>query len=301
MENIMKRLLALLTVLVLMFSLSCCADTNAEDGGAKESKLKASLTNPELTYSKEELEALKEGHHYSYDYDVPALYKYFEGRCQIGCIVNSWQISNPDDTMYKSLAKNYNIYVMENEFKPSSINPAPGVYNFDPCDAFVKFADEAGAATRGHTLLWHAQIPDWWFKSDPSNEKSVVECDKDGELASSEQLERVEEYITKVVTRYKGDIDYWDVCNEVLNADSIRTKNDANSYWAEIVGDLDGNGYLDDYVEIAFNAARAADEDAVLMINDFNLEWQDTKVQAMYDMVERMLRTLKPTARSLKR
>ena len=291
MENIMKRLLALLTVLVLMFSLSCCADTNAEDGGAKESKLKASLTNPELTYSKEELEALKEGYHYSYDYDVPALYKYFEGRCQIGCIVNSWQISNPDDTMYKSLAKNYNIYVMENEFKPSSINPAPGVYNFDPCDAFVKFADEAGAATRGHTLLWHAQIPDWWFKADPSNEKSVVECDKDGELASSEQLvERVEEYITKVVTRYKGDIDYWDVCNEVLNADSIRTKNDANSYWAEIVGDLDGNGYLDDYVEIAFNATRAADEDAVLMINDFNLEWQDTKVQAMYDMVERMLR-----------
>ena len=287
----MKRFLALLTVLVLTLSLCSCGNAEGDSAdGAKESKLKASLTSPELTYSKEELEALKEGYHYSYDYGVPALYKYFEGRCQIGCIVNSWQISNPDDTMYKSLAKNYNIYVMENEFKPSSINPAPGVYNFDPCDAFVKFADEAGAATRGHTLLWHAQVPDWWFKADPSNEKSLGACDKDGELASSEQLvERVEEYITEVVTRYKGKVDYWDVVNEVLNADSIRRKGD-QSYWADIVGDLDGNGYYDDYVEIAFNAARAADEDAVLMINDFNLEWQDTKVQAMYDMVERMLR-----------
>ncbi len=287
----MKRFLALLTVLVLTLSLCSCGNAEGDSAdGAKESKLKASLTSPELTYSKEELEALKEGYHYSYDYDVPALYKYFEGRCQIGCIVNSWQISNPDDTMYKSLAKNYNIYVMENEFKPSSINPAPGVYNFDPCDAFVKFADEAGAATRGHTLLWHTQVPDWWFKADPSNEKSLGACDKDGELASSEQLvERLEEYITEVVTRYKGKVDYWDVVNEVLNADSIRRKGD-QSYWADIVGDLDGNGYYDDYVEIAFNAARAADEDAVLMINDFNLEWQDTKVQAMYDMVERMLR-----------
>ena len=290
MEIIMKRFLALLTVLVLTLSLCSCGNAEGDSAdGAKESKLKASLTSPELTYSKEELEALKEGYHYSYDYGVPALYKYFEGRCQIGCIVNSWQISNPDDTMYKSLAKNYNIYVMENEFKPSSINPAPGVYNFDPCDAFVKFADEA-AATRGHTLLWHTQVPDWWFKADPSNEKSLGACDKDGELASSEQLvERLEEYITEVVTRYKGKVDYWDVVNEVLNADSIRRKGD-QSYWADIVGDLDGNGYYDDYVEIAFNAARAADEDAVLMINDFNLEWQDTKVQAMYDMVERMLR-----------
>ncbi len=287
----MKRFLALLTVLVLTLSLCSCGNAEGDSAdGAKESKLKASLTSPELTYSKEELEALKEGYYYSYDYGVPALYKYFEGRCQIGCIVNSWQISNPDDTMYKSLAKNYNIYVMENEFKPSSINPAPGVYNFDPCDAFVKFADEAGAATRGHTLLWHTQVPDWWFKADPSNEKSLGACDKDGELASSEQLvERLEEYITEVVTRYKGKVDYWDVVNEVLNADSIRRKGD-QSYWADIVGDLDGNGYYDDYVEIAFNAARAADEDAVLMINDFNLEWQDTKVQAMYDMVERMLR-----------
>ena len=287
----MKRFLALLTVLVLTLSLCSCGNAEGDSAdGAKESKLKASLTSPELTYSKEELEALKEGYHYSYDYGVPALYKYFEGRCQIGCIVNSWQISNPDDTMYKSLAKNYNIYVMENEFKPSSINPAPGVYNFDPCDAFVKFADEAGAATRGHTLLWHTQVPDWWFKADPSNEKSLGACDKDGELASSEQLvERLEEYITEVVTRYKGKVDYWDVVNEVLNADSIRRKGD-QSYWADIVGDLDGNGYYDDYVEIAFNAARAADEDTVLMINDFNLEWQDTKVQAMYDMVERMLR-----------
>ena len=109
-------------------------------------------------------------------------------------------------------------------------------------------------------------------------------------LASREQLtERLEKHITTVVTRYKDDIKYWDVFNEVLNSNSIRQVAD-DSWWAEIIGDVDGNGYADDYVEIGFRAARAADEDAVLIINDFNMEWQDSKTQAMYDMVERMLR-----------
>ena len=67
-------------------------------------------------------------------------------------------------------------------------------------------------------------------------------------MATSEQLqERITTYITDVVTRYKDDIDIWDVCNEVLNADSIRRIAD-DSYWADIIDDLDGNGYYDDYV-----------------------------------------------------
>lgn len=288
----MKKVLSIVFALVMVISVfSSCGDTsNGNIGEPKSSKLKQELTDQSLTYSKSELEALKASEHYLYDKDVPALYKYFEGKCQIGCIVNSWQIANYDDLMAKGLLKHYNIYTMENECKPSSVNPSEGVYNFDPIDAFVKFGEDAGAELRGHTLVWHAQVPDWWFKADPKDTRSLKECNDAGALATSEQLtERIETYIDKVVTRYKGKIKYWDVCNEVLNADSIRKKYD-DSFWADIIGDVDKNGYKDDYVEIAFNAARKADPDAVLMINDFNMEWQDSKTQAMYDMVERMLR-----------
>lgn len=288
--NIFKRIAAIAICAATVISLVSCAP--AEEKSEEPGKLKASLTNPELTYSKEELEALKaSGVHYSYDYDVPALYKYFENRCYIGTIVNSWWVTNREDLMAKSIAKNYNILVTENEFKSGSINPAEGQYNFDGCDAFIDFAKESGAKVRAHTIVWHTQVPDWWFKADPKEEKSLGACARDGLLASSDQLlERLSEYMEKIFERYKDDIDYWDICNEVLNADGIRRIADDKSYWADIVGDLNGDGYYDDYVEFAFKKARELDEDGIFMINDFNMEWQDSKTNAMYNMLERFMR-----------
>ena len=290
----MRKFLAMLLAGAMLLSLFGCADAADEEGGEPEvdQEYLDSLTDPNLTYTLEELEALEEGEHYVADYDVPALWKYFEGKMLIGASFTSNQIDleNLEDTTTKGLLKHYNIYTLGNEFKPDCINPSEGVYNFEYADEFVEFGKINGATLRGHTLLWHSQVPQWWFKADPDDTRSLAECYEAGALATSEQLqERITTYITDVVTRYKDDIDIWDVCNEVLNADSIRRIAD-DSYWADIIGDLDGNGYYDDYVEIAFNAARAADEDAILIINDFNMEWQDSKTQAMYDMVERMLR-----------
>lgn len=280
----MKRLLSLACAAVMLLSLASCGEEPARD-------YKSELTDPNLTYTLEELEALKENSHFSYDYDVPAFYKYFEDRgVMIGNIVTSGNLYDYNDNVTKSLMKNFNIFTMENEYKPSSINPAEGVYNTDVCDQFIQWGKDTNSKLRGHTLLWHTQVPDWWFKADPNEPKSLGACARDGLLCSSDVLlERLKEYITFMVTRYKGSIDYWDVCNEVLNADGIRTVDD-KSYWAEIVGDLNGDGYKDDYVEKAFQYARECDEDAVLMINDFNIEWQDSKNKAMYDMLERFMR-----------
>ena len=296
----MKRLLALILAAAMLMSLAGC--------GGKEEEIpdyKTELTDQSLTYTLDELETLASGTHYVADKDVPALYKYFEGLVDIGVAFTSNQIAafnNGTDLLAEStdmnvnitkgIMKHYNIYVLGNELKSDHCNPAEGVYNFDDADAFVKIGKAAGAKLRGHTIVWHSQVPQWWFKANPSDTSSLADCRANGTLATREQLiERVTTYITEVMTRYKDDITIWDVCNEVLNANGIRSFNDDNSAWAEIIGDVDGNGYLDDYVEIAFNAAReAGGEDVVLMINDFNMEWQESKTQAMYDMVERMLR-----------
>ncbi len=300
----MKKIIALLLAVSTLLSLTACAEKEPETVDYK-----TELTDQSLTYSLDEIDKLSAEEHKIGDYEVPALYKYFEGKVKIGVAFTSNQMYDYEqslpydpkaegpkvtvnDQVKAGILKHYNLYVLGNEMKSDHCNPAEGVYNFDDADKFVALGKAAGAELRGHTIVWHSQVPQWWFKADPNDQASVADCRANGTLASREQLtERVTTYITEVMTRYKDDIKYWDVCNEVLNANAIRTFNDDQSVWSEIIGDVDGNGYADDYVEIAFNAAReAGGEDVVLMINDFNMEWQDSKTQAMYDMVERMMR-----------
>lgn len=282
----MKKIISLMLALIMALSLVSCGEAKVMEPEFDV----ATLTNQELTYSLEELETLAAQDLLMNSFEAPALYKYFDNM-DLGVAFGVGQIKDyTTDPVTQGILKHFNVYVLGNECKPAYIHRGEGQFYWDDVDRFVEFGKINDVTLRGHTLLWHSQVPDWWFKADPNDTRSVRECYDQGALATREQLtERLTTFITEYVTRYKDDIEVWDLCNEVLNADSIRTVRD-DSYWAEIIGDVDGNGFKDDYVEIAANAARAADEDAVLIINDFNMEWQNSKTQAMYDMVERLLR-----------
>ena len=79
----MRKFLAMLLAGAMLLSLFGCADAADEEGGEPEvdQEYLDSLTDPNLTYTLEELEALEEGEHYVADYDVPALWKYFGEKC----------------------------------------------------------------------------------------------------------------------------------------------------------------------------------------------------------------------------
>lgn len=161
---------------------------------------------------------------------------------------------------------------MENETKPDQIHPTEDTYNFGPTDAFVEFGEANGKILRGHTLVWHSQCPQWFFEDN-------------GQEASADLLvQRMKDHITTIVSRYKGRIDTWDVCNEVLDGGGMRF-----SDWIKIVGDYDGDGDKYDFIEIAFETAREADPDARLIINDYSLESDSNKAIKMYSMVKSML------------
>ncbi|HEX8461040.1 MAG TPA: endo-1,4-beta-xylanase [Segetibacter sp.] len=93
------------------------------------------------------------------------------------------------------------------------------------------------------------------------------------------------EYITTTVTRYKGKIKAWDVVNEMF-ADNGVIRNNTNTditpghvlVWSNYLGR--------DFGLKAFNYAKAADPDALLFINDYNLESSPAKLDSLIAYVK---------------
>ncbi|CAM5684051.1 hypothetical protein STENM327S_09338 [Streptomyces tendae] len=83
------------------------------------------------------------------------------------------------------------------------------------------------------------------------------------------------DHINGVMAHYKGKIAQWDVVNEAFADGSSGARRDSN---------LQRTG--NDWIEVAFRTARAADPSAKLCYNDYNVEdWTWAKTQAMYAMV----------------
>ena len=215
-----------------------------------------------------------------YQRDIPELKNVFKDYFEIGTCVSPEQISSSD--IHSEFIKyQYNTLVPGNFMKPDALQPTEGNFYWDDADEYVKYGQDNDMILRGHTLVWHSQIPDWFFqdKDDPTKP------------ASSELLRsRLENHIKTVVGRYKGKIKYWDVVNEVISDSSGLRGDNENSKWKSIIGDLDGDGYDSDYIELAFKYAHEADPDAKLIINDYGTEGSTRKRDDLYNLVERMLK-----------
>lgn len=209
--------------------------------------------------------------------NYPSLKELYKDEFMIG-------VASPNHVLttkvYSDLIKQqFNSLTMENEMKPGYIldqNTSKrdlnryresAALNFDSCRTGLDYAKNNGLKMRGHTLVWHAQTPDWFFYEN---------YDTGGALASRElMLKRMENYIKGVIewteTNYPGVIYAWDVVNEAVadyfgaGAAGLRTE---GSMWYKTIGDS--------FVEKAFEFARkytrqyAPDHTIKLFYNDYN-------------------------------
>ncbi len=170
-----------------------------------------------------------------------------------------------EPTYAETLSSQFNCLVAENCMKAQFLQPAPGQFDFKEADKLVSFAEANGMKLRGHTLIWHNQIPHW-LKVD---------------MSRAQAMDHMRNHIFGVMEHFKGKVFAWDVVNEVLEDTffSYREK----SRWYELIGS--------DYVELAFKWARQADPDCKLFYNDYDLEAVDEKFDAtmklLHDLQDR--------------
>lgn len=111
----------------------------------------------------------------------------------------------------------------------------------------AKYLKENGVRVKGHPLCWHTACADWLM-------------DYDNKTILQKQLDR----INRDVTKFKGVVDIWDVINEVVIMPVYDRYDNAITRICKDLGRVK-------LVKEVFDAAKAANPDAMLLINDFNL------------------------------
>ena len=166
----------------------------------------------------------------------------------VGTCINYSQLTN--QSVLNHVKSQYNSITLENEMKPDSLlggyankisvsqAKSMGYYipdnykestvpkiNFDTVDKVMKICYENGIGMRAHTLVWHSQTPQWFFK----NEYSA----SNGYVSQSVMDARMEFYIKTVMNHvysssYGSCVYAWDVVNEYFHA--------TNSGWEAVYG-----------------------------------------------------------------
>ncbi len=166
----------------------------------------------------------------------------------------------------------FSVVTPGNGMKWQIVEPTQGSYDWSQADQLVAFARANRQLIRGHTLLWHNQLPDW-----------LTTGVGNGTITAPQLRELLHQHIMIEVTRYRGKIWQWDVANEFF-LDSDPSGIDPNNFWIAALGP--------DIIPQAFRWAHEADPGALLFYNDYNIAGEDgtnAKSDAVYAWLQEQL------------
>jgi endo-1,4-beta-xylanase len=161
------------------------------------------------------------------------------------------------------VSRHFNSLTAENIMKMAYLQPAPGEFAFEHADALVDYARQQDMLVHGHALVWHRQAPDWMNEFDGGPEAFA---------------DMLDEHVREVAGHFAGRLESWDVVNEAFTDDDPADYRE--TIWYDNLGP--------EYIERAFHVARAADPDADLYYNDYDLSGAagPAKLERILDMVD---------------
>jgi len=172
-----------------------------------------------------------------------------KGKFLMGVAINQQQVNGINPIQTEQISNEFSAIVPENCMKPGPIHPEENKFYWDEADKFVAFGEKNKLTVTGHCLIWHSQLPRWFF------------VDSTGKDVTPEVLkERMRQHIYAVVRHYKGRVKGWDVVNEAFEDNGSYR----NSKFFRILGK--------DFIKYAFQFAHEADPNVELYYNDYNVE-----------------------------
>ncbi len=149
-------------------------------------------------------------------------------------------------------------------FTDVTLRPSPTAYDFRKVDEVVGFAEQNNMPVQAHHYVWGEEkwLPDWL---------------KNGQFTKDQLHELIRSHILTVGGKYKGRISEWTVVNEAFTRG--RNVNGLSDWWGKATGS-------NEYIDLAFIAAREADPDAVLILNDFGNEEKNDVSDEMYEYIK---------------
>ncbi len=170
-------------------------------------------------------------------------------------------------------AQEFNYVTPENEMKWQSVQGSENSFSFGSADNIVSWAQRNNMKIKGHTLVWHNQLPNWV--------SSINNRDR--------LLAVMKKHIETVMGHFGNKLAAWDVVNEAISTDSDVGSGNAQmrqSVFYRLLGE--------DFIPLAFKYAREyADahdmKDMKLYYNDYSIDADNDKSRFLRKKVKEWL------------
>jgi len=181
---------------------------------------------------------------------------------RVGACVQARHLDDP--AFVALLTRQVSQLTPEWQMKMEYVVQPDGSFRFEAPDRIAAFTRAHGMGLLGHALVWYAQAPEAFVRLD------------EGRVSFAQAYRN---YILAVAGRYRGQVVGWDVVNEAVAEDGEGWR---DSLWSQRLGAFD-------HIALAYRTAREADPGAVLLLNDYNLEYYPKKRATYLALAERLL------------
>ncbi len=137
------------------------------------------------------------------------------------------------------------LLVPENALNWKYVEPSPGRFDFHFGDWLANFAKDHHMKFGGGTIVWHQGLPAWFSGLSPADARQAML-----------------QHVTQTVSHFRGRTFYWTVVNEAIAFREAGTEL-KDTPFLRLLGPS--------YIDAAFQAASAADQEALLVYNDNHL------------------------------